>query len=168
MPLNQTRATASLPQPRFEDGRPMTIAGLREHYTRASLDDIPALWQRLVASGFPGRIGPVDHAVVFPTADGCDYIAGYEVAGSAEPPKGFARVEIPPRRYAVFTHDGHVSTMRNTCASILGTWLPASGLQIAGTTDADAFFLERYGEGFDPRTGLGDMQIWVPVTEVRG
>jgi predicted transcriptional regulator YdeE len=24
-------------------------------------------------------------------------------------------------------------------------------------------FLERYGEAFDPRTGMGDVEVWVPV-----
>jgi predicted transcriptional regulator YdeE len=25
--------------------------------------------------------------------------------------------------------------------------------------------LERYGEGFDPRTGSGDIEIWTPIKE---
>jgi predicted transcriptional regulator YdeE len=73
----------------------MTIAGLREHCTRTSLDDIPTLWRHLVALGrVPGRIGPVDYAVVFLLADGCDYVAGCEVAGSGDLPKEITRVEI--------------------------------------------------------------------------
>lgn len=39
------------------------------------------------------------------------------------------------------------------------TWLPESGLRPAGTADAGAYFLERYGEGFDPCTGTGDIQV---------
>jgi len=154
-----------LPQPYFENGRRMTIAGLREHYTSSSLDQIPALWRRLAARGaVPGRIGPVGHAVVFLSADGCDYLAGCEVAGVDDLPKELACVELPPRRYAVFSHDGHVAMLRHTFDAIMSIWLPQSGLQIAGTTDAGAYVLERYGEGFDPRSGLGDIQVWVPVT----
>jgi len=31
--------------PRFEDGRPMLLAGLRGDYTMATMREIPALWQ---------------------------------------------------------------------------------------------------------------------------
>jgi AraC family transcriptional regulator len=154
-----------LARPSFEDGTGMTIVGLREHYTSSSLHEIPVLWRRFSALGaLPGRIGPVDYAVVFLAADGCDYVAGCEVAGAADLPKALTRVQLAPRRYAVFSHDGHVATLRNTFEAIMRVWLPQSGLQIAGTADAGAYALERYGEGFDPRTGLGDIQVWIPVT----
>ena len=167
MTLSQSRASETLAQPHFEEGRPMTIAGLREHYTQASLDGIPALWQRLVAFGrVPGRLGRVDYAAVFLQPDGCDYVAGFEVADSAGLPKEFTCVKIPSRTYAVFFHDGHVATLRKTFDAIVRTWLPASGLQIANTADARVYVLERYGEGFDPRSGMGDIQLWVPVTDV--
>jgi len=38
--------------------------------------------------------------------------------------------------------------------------LPASGLKAA-----DAPNFERYGETFDPATGNGGFEIWVPVRE---
>ena len=167
MTLSQSRAPGPLPQPHFEQGRPMTIAGLRERYTQASLHGIPALWERLVAFGrVPGRLGSVDYAAVFLQPDGCDYVAGFEVADSDGLPKEFTCVKIPSRTYAVFVHDGHVATVRNTFDAIMRTWLPASGLQIANTADAHVYVLERYGEGFDPRSGTGDIQLWVPVTDV--
>ena len=43
-------------------------------------------------------------------------------------------------------------------AAIWQDWLPAAGL-----TPADAPCLERYDQRFDGRTGLGGMEIWVPV-----
>jgi AraC family transcriptional regulator len=145
----------------------MTIAGLREHYTPASLDGIPALWQRLVAFGrLPGRVGSIDYAAVFLQPDGCDYVAGFEVADSAGLPEEFECVKIPARKYAVFFHNEHVARVRNTFDAIMRIWLPASGLRIANTADARAYVLERYGEGFDPRSGMGDIQLWVPVTDV--
>jgi AraC family transcriptional regulator len=33
----------------------------------------------------------------------------------------------------------------------------------AGVTAADAPVFERYDEKFDPRTGLGGLEIWVPI-----
>ena len=55
---------------------------------------------------------------------------------------------------------GHVSTLGATCAAIFGAGQPRSGL----TLETDPLFLlERYGPGFDPRSGLRDMEVWVPV-----
>src|SRR5438105_2014185 len=74
--------------------------------------------------------------------------------------EAFSRVRIPEQRYAVFTHSDHVSTIRRTVNTIWNQWLPASGLKAA-----DAPFFERYDENFDPLTGNGGLEIWVPVKE---
>jgi AraC family transcriptional regulator len=41
-------------------------------------------------------------------------------------------------------------------------WLPTSGHERAKAQGPPDFF-ERYGEGFDPQTGYGDIEVWVPV-----
>ena len=69
-------------------------------------------------------------------------------------------VRIPEQRYAVFTHRDHISTIRRTVNTIWNHWLPASGLKAA-----DAPNFERYDENFDPLTGNGGLEIWVPVKE---
>jgi AraC family transcriptional regulator len=68
-------------------------------------------------------------------------------------------VRIPEQRYAVFTHKEHISTIRRTFAAIWNHWLPASKMCVA-----DAPNFERYEETFDPATGNGGLEIWVPVT----
>ena len=75
-------------------------------------------------------------------------------------PRGFGRIRIPEQRYAVFTHTDHVSSIRRTVNTIWNQWLPASGLKAA-----DAPNFERYDEKFDPATGNGGFEIWVPVEE---
>ena len=75
-------------------------------------------------------------------------------------PRGFARVRIPEAKYAVFTHAEHISTIRRTVNTIWNHWLPASGMKAA---DAPSF--ERYDEKFDPATGNGGLEIWIPVSE---
>ena len=70
------------------------------------------------------------------------------------------QVRIPEQRYAVFTHRDHISTIRRTVNTIWNHWLPASGLKAA-----DAPNFERYDENFDPLTGNGGLEIWVPVRE---
>jgi AraC family transcriptional regulator len=85
-------------------------------------------------------------------------VAGVEVAGFNSLPNDFTRLRVAGQRYAVFTHTGHVSTVRGTFMAIFNDWLPASGY-----LSADAAVLERYDERFDPRTGEGGFEIWVPI-----
>lgn len=150
--------------PRFQHAKAMRIAGLRSHFTSTSLDEIPALWRRLVSVGkVPGRANRVDYAVVHLLRDGCDYLAGFEVSESAVLPEDFTWTEIPANEYAVFSHDGHVSTLRHTFDSALRHWLPASDFEIARSPGGEPYALERYGEKFDPVTGTGDIEIWLPI-----
>lgn len=88
-----------------------------------------------------------------------DDIAGVEVADLCELPAGFSHIHLPARPYAVFTHQEHISVIRNTVHTIWSHWLPQSGHEVAQAPD-----FERYDERFDPRTGLGGVEIWVPTT----
>ena len=163
-PNSPAAPRSGLLQPRLDRVGAMRIAGLRSHFTSASLDEIPTLWRRLVSVGkVPGRVGTADYAVVVLRSDGCDYLAGFEVSESAGLPKEFAYTETPANEYAVFSHEGHVSTLRNTFDSVFSRWLPTSGFEIARTAGGERYLLERYGEGFDPVAGMGDIEIWVPV-----
>jgi AraC family transcriptional regulator len=63
------------------------------------------------------------------------------------------------RRYAVFAHDGHISTLRDTIGGAVIGWLPASGKEI----DGEPQMLEFYGESYDPRTGRGQIEVWLPI-----
>ena len=89
-----------------------------------------------------------------------DYIAGVEVADFSDLSREFGRVRISEQKYAVFTHRDHISSIRRTVNTIWNHWLPESGLKLA-----DAPNFERYDENFDPVTGNGGLEIWVPVTE---
>jgi AraC family transcriptional regulator len=89
-----------------------------------------------------------------------DYVSGVEVTSFSDLPAGFARLRIAARRYAVFAHQGHISTIRRTIGTIWGRWLPQSGLEVADAPD-----FERYGEDFDPQRGTGTVEIWVPIKD---
>jgi AraC family transcriptional regulator len=156
-------ADTRLEPPRFESGRPLEIAGLRGHFTDATWGGIPVQWQRLASFGaIPGQVGRVYYGLCFNLSNGVDYLCGVEVSSATGLPAGFTTVKIPAQRYAVFPHREHVSKLRGTLDAI-SKWLPTSGLEAArGLGDAPDFF-ERYGEGFDPRTGTGDIEIWIPV-----
>jgi AraC family transcriptional regulator len=150
--------------PRFEAGPSLVIAGLRGHFTLATADGIPAQWQRFVSLGrVPGMIGAVEYGLCFPMSSGFDYMCGVEVSGVADLPNDFSHTTIPAQRYAVFAHREHVSKLRNTLDHIWHKWFPSSGYKPVQPAGGAPAFFERYGEGFDPRTGMGDVEVWMPM-----
>jgi AraC family transcriptional regulator len=157
-------AIENLAAPRFTTSKPLLVAGIGERYTWESGAAIPGQWQRFHQSvaNFPGRIGQVAYGVCCngDDAGNFDYIAGVEVPDFSDLPRDFSRVRIPEQKYAVFTHSEHISTIRRTINTIWNQWLPASGLKAA-----DAPNFERYDENFDPLTGNGGLEIWLPVAD---
>ena len=155
----------NLQAPRFETGKAMLVAGVGERCTHVNGGaGIPNQWQRFhqKVGDIPDRVGQVAYGVCCNGDDSgnFDYIAGVEVSDFSDLPREFSRVRIPEQRYAVFTHRDHISSIRRTVNTIWNHWLPASGLKAA---DAPSF--ERYDENFDPLTGNGGLEIWVPVKE---
>lgn len=123
---------------------------------------IPGQWQRFGAhiGRIPGQIGSAAYGVCsrFDADGSYDYLAGVEVKDFAGLPAEWDRLRIPDQRYAVFAHRDHVSSVSRTWDAIMSLWLPKSGLE---AVDAPQF--EKYTDAFDPRTGLGGLEIWIPV-----
>jgi AraC family transcriptional regulator len=159
--MDETLLT-TLPPPRFEDGKPLLIAGLAERYSCDTSKGIPAQWQRFLPhfGEVPGQVGRKAYGVCYNTDDegNFDYLCGVEVAGFSDLPETFARLRIPAQRYAVFPHGEHVSAIRRTFATIWSKWLPESGYAVA---DGPTF--ERYGEDFNSITGTGTIEICIPL-----
>ncbi|RAS20449.1 AraC family transcriptional regulator [Paraburkholderia bryophila] len=159
--MNETLLT-HLEAPRFVDGEPLLVAGLGERYTCETSTAIPSQWQRFNAyfGKVPGQVGGVAYGVAYNAdeAGNFDYLCGVEVSDFSTLPAEFSRVRIPAQRYAVFSHREHVSTIRRTMNTIWNQWLPASG-----HTPADAPHFERYDEKFDPVSGMGGLEIWLPL-----
>jgi len=160
--LMESSALDNLAPPRFEDGKAFLVAGFTGRFSHDHGAGIPLLWNRFQQENgnIPNRIGNVAYGVCCngDDAGNFDYIAGLEVADFSDLPREFGRVRIPAQRYAVFTHKDHISTIRRTINTIWNHWLPNSGFRMA---DAPTF--ERYDERFDPKTGDGGLQIWVPL-----
>jgi AraC family transcriptional regulator len=157
---------AQLEAPRFENGKAMRIAGLREHFTSQTMNNLPSLWPRFAPhiGNVPGQVGHVAYGLCFNALSphGVEYLAGVEVSDFSRLPDEFTRVTIPPQRYAVFTHREHVSKLRQTLDAI-DNWVPTSGLEVAPAVADRPDFFERYGEHFNPQTGMGDLEVWVPI-----
>jgi AraC family transcriptional regulator len=160
--LMDSTATDHLNPPRFETSKPLLVAGVGDRFSQEDGAGIPALWQRFhqTVAQLPSRVGPVAYGVCCngDDAGNFDYIAGVEVTDFSDLPRDFMRVRIPTQKYAVFTHREHISTIRRTINTIWNHWLPQSGFQ-AG----DAPNFERYDENFDPHTGNGGLEIWLPI-----
>jgi AraC family transcriptional regulator len=153
-----------LESPRLESGKPMLIAGLRGYYSSADCDRIPEQWQRLGFYGnIRGTVGRAHYGLCFHEPNGIEYLSGVEVSGIAGVLGELSHAKIPAQTYAVFPHREHVSKLGDTLDAILNEWLPASGLEPAPARNGMPDFFERYGEDFDPRTGYGDVEVWVPI-----
>ncbi len=76
-------------------------------------------------------------------------------------PAPLTSLQLPAGPYAVFHHAGHVAEAAATWTAIWNDALPRHALQ--PRDDAPAF--ERYGPRFDPRTGSGGFDIWLPLAE---
>lgn len=147
---------------RMAQGRPMLLAGLRRHF---GFDDAPALipetWKRFVALlPLPDQVGDVTYGAMCGTdlaAQSFEYMCATEVSTLDNVPEGLGKMRVPEAHYAVFVHEGPTANIRQTWAAI-HDWLPTSGFTPAPTPD-----FERYGPGYDARTGSGDTEIWVPV-----
>jgi AraC family transcriptional regulator len=158
-----TGTTTNLLTPvRFEEGKPLRVAGLQERYTFEEIAGIPAQWQRFgpLVGSVPGRVGHKAYCVCRSSqVEGTfDYLCGVEVSGGNALPPQLELVDIPTQRYAVFFHRDHVSTIHQTFSAIWNQWLPESGFTVLDTPNFDL-----YDERFDPRTGTSGVEVWVPV-----
>jgi AraC family transcriptional regulator len=156
-------SAAQLEAPRLENGRPLLIAGLRGQFTDEPWSGTPELWQRFAPhlGKIPGQVGRTAYGLCFLLSGGVDYLAGVEVSGVSGLPGDFATVTIPAQKHLVFPHREHVSKLHLTC-EMISEWLPTSGYEAARSPGAPDFF-ERYIEDFDPRTGMGGIEVWVPI-----
>jgi AraC family transcriptional regulator len=160
--LVQQELKVGLAAPRIVESTPMLIAGIGQRYEYGpAMDGIPAQWQRFqpYIGNIPRQVGDVAYGVIAnDDENGFDYIAGVEVTDFSGVDPQLARIRIAAQRHAVFARDDHLSSMRGVIHAIMNGWLPTSGYGMA-----DAPMLERYGETFDPISGNGGWEIWVPV-----
>lgn len=154
--------TLGLGTVRFEDRGEFSITGINESYTFETRSNIPVQWERFAPhiGTVPGQMGPESYGVSWNYEPGrrFDYLCGVAVTSPNSLSKDFTKVDLPARRYAVFTHSGPVQKLPETIHAIWTQWVPDAGLKLA---DAPCF--EQYDERFNPTTGSGDVEIWLPL-----
>jgi AraC family transcriptional regulator len=148
--------------PRIVDSGPLLIAGIGTRYVGEAGENIPSQWQHFAPhiGHIPGQLGNTAYGVCCHADEGVgfEYICGVEVSDVAHLPAGWSHLRLAAQRYAVFLHREHISTIRRTCNTIWNIWLPQSGHKAAM-----APFFERYPDSFNPHTGLGGVEVWIPL-----
>ena len=157
-----------LESPSLLNGKRLLIAGIGERYSCETSAGIPSQWQRFLPhlGQIPGQLGGTAFGVRCNSDDmgNFDYVCGVEVMDFSRLPADWSRVRIPEQRYAVFSQNGHISTIRSVWNSIWNKWLPESEYEAADAPD-----FERYSENFNSASGMGGFEIWIPVkTQGRG
>jgi AraC family transcriptional regulator len=161
-PIRMTDSkTATIAPPRVVRSDTLLIFGLGQRYHGTNAG-IPQQWDRFLPyiGNTPGQVGRVTYGIICSTddSDSIEYVCGVQVREFPPEPREFTRLRIPAQTYAVFDHPDHVSNIPKTWQAI---W--EQGLSDAGYEAADGPAFERYDERFDPRTGLGGFEIWVPI-----
>jgi AraC family transcriptional regulator len=157
---------ASVPTPRFEHGVELRLAGFGERFDHTTADRIPSLWQRFSPEigRVPGQVDRLTYGLISNVDEsGFTYLACVAVSTFDALPERFDRATVAPAAYAVFTHTGHVATLRRTMNGIWSGWLPSSAYDVAA-----APVYERYDGRFDARTGDGEIEVWVPIQRKSG
>ena len=141
----------------------MLFAGLTARYHHDRHEGIPAQWQSFGPQYFgkiPGQLGWTSYGICF-NFDGTgnfDYMCAVEVGEPLPLPPALAHLPVALQHYAVFTHRDHISTIGKTWDAIYNEWPKASGHALV---QAPQF--ESYSEDFNPQTGTGLVEIWIPI-----
>ncbi|MDN0074101.1 GyrI-like domain-containing protein [Crenobacter sp. SG2303] len=146
---------------RFEDGRLMLLAGLRQRHALTENDaGLGEQWRRFEELGpLPGQVGERRYGVMCGAdAQSFEYRCAVEVIAFDEHDPGLGRMRITPQRYAVFAHRGTAATLGKTWRAILFDWLPNSSYRSAHRPD-----FELYGAGQEPARPDGEIEIWVAI-----
>lgn len=148
---------------RVEEGRARLVAGINVRLTSAGRDVIPQLWSKLEVpeAGTPGVVPGAWYGVCHsPGEDGSfEYLCGVEYIEKAAIPDGAHSVCLPRAKYAVVSHDEHISHLPQTWRYMLDIWFPAHPeCKLADTPQ-----FELYGLAYDPKSGFGGCEIWFPL-----
>ena len=149
-----------VPDPAMRNRDAFRVVGLSANCTFEDTSAIPGLWQSF--NDIEDDVKDAEAGAAYGVC--CDteengrfrYLAGVEARGTTD---GMDHIEVPASRYAVFEHTGHISDLPKTVYTIWNKALPDLGLKPAKTPD-----FERYDGRFDPDTGRGTVEVWIPVS----
>ncbi len=156
-------ASMTLEPPRFIEEPAKLVIGLSNRHAATGPERIPAQWS-LFMTQYAGAIRHRLPGAPIAVCHNCDdegqfdYVCAAPVARIDDMPDGLVAVRIPAQTYAVLTHRGHVTALPRTYAAMWNEWFPANPWRPVNTAS-----LEKHLDSFDPRTGLGGVELWIPV-----
>lgn len=158
----------ALENPRYEDSPALFITGVHQTYPHGTLDRsieqlsaLPTFLPLML-----GRIGANTYGLwydLFKTDKLTQLVTGARIGQFSPINTQLSLFELPAQRYAVFTHRGHISEMSKTRAEVFERWLPRSGKKHYQPPQGFLDCMEVYPEGFVAETGLGPIELWVPI-----
>ena len=159
---------SNIPEPEIVIKPAMRIVGFGRVFQWAEMGEIPQLWQTAGPwiETVPNAVNENAYGAMFipePGAGDLGYVAGIAVANSYELTADQMELTLPETRFAIFPHNGGLADWPTTIDYTQNTWLPQSGYEQIELVPGVVPVLERYGPGFDPETGLGDMQCWLAI-----
>jgi AraC family transcriptional regulator len=164
-PLRLRNERVHSPVPQLKRLGRLRLVGLAAPCSPNETIQIPAQWQRFLSSYYddiPNKVKEMPIGLCEPPDDeGCfNYVCAAKVEAFEGRLPGLTSFECEPRSYAVFAHNDHVSTIFDTYAAIWNEALPAMA-----RTVADSPVLEFHNDAFDPDTGLGGLQLCIPLVD---
>lgn len=148
--------------PQIKDRGPFLVAGSVGHYKMPDISGIPRQWTEFAKNlgSIPGQMGWTTYGVCFnvDSSGKMDYMCAVEVSEGSPAPAGLTHLKIAPQLYAVFSHREHITKIKETWGAIFEQWCPSSGKKLAAAPQ-----FEVYDERFDPKTGDGVVEIWIPI-----
>lgn len=144
----------------------LSIAGIGRRLPVDDFAGIPSLWQEFHAfdNAIPEQRDRTAYGVVSDmsaSGESYRYLAGVEVPVGTEVREPLQVITVPARRWAMVTHREHITTITSTIQAIFTEALHAAGL----VPGEDPDLLEVYRETFDPWSGLGGVELWVPLRD---
>lgn len=154
--------------PRFVDKPATRYVGIGGTFTFDKTDGIGQLWVQTGPwlSSIPTPKFKEAFGVIFvpePGTGDFGYMAAIEAYADLEIVPDLMVIDAPATRYAVFAHPGKLASLPDTFHAINTQWLPTSGQTPIDLTPGVISAMERYGPGFDPARGEGDIECWLPI-----
>lgn len=156
-----------LAEPEIVRRGPLLLAGLPKHFQFSERGAIPGLWQQFapLIAQLPTTGPGVTFGVVGappPGEEGFEYAPSVQIKSADELPEGLKAIRIAEHSFAIFRHGGHVAEMPAVCNAVFGDWCATTSYKPA---EIPIQMLEYYPESFDPMTGAGGFEIWLPLAD---
>ncbi|MDJ0637642.1 MAG: AraC family transcriptional regulator [Paracoccaceae bacterium] len=143
--------------PRFVDRGATRLVGVARRYSMAERAKIPAQWIEAIDEIGPAIYNTETYGACYDfEGENFTYMVGLVDDGRIDTER-FDHVELAAGTHAVFDHEGHISTIADTWASIFDAWAPGADVALREGPE-----FELYSVDFDPEKP-GGASIWIPI-----